>query len=165
MIFTARNFSLVIFIYIKSSTSGDRLVIAIDSDILFDGHSSLTILQTCRSIQRDILKQLNSFSILCFRNRRCQIAVEVSSLYIQSDNTGLMIWFTFYKNIICVGCRSYFSIQRCAINQCNGRKCRVIGDVTSNLCIVGNNYGRRIFFGAIRYNHITSDRCFFTGYG
>ena len=65
MIFTARNFSLVIFIYIKSSTSGDRLVIAIDSDILFDEHCSLSITQACRRIQRKVTNQSDRTASRC----------------------------------------------------------------------------------------------------
>lgn len=150
-------------IVIKIVASFDRFAIAIKRDIGENVDHALADWRTVSSVDGNIFKQLNSFSILCFRNRRCQIAVEVSSRYIQSDDTGFYIVVIFNKNIVYAG--SYISLQSCAINQRNKRRRRVIGDVASYLCIVGNNYGRRIFFGAIRYNHITSDHSLFTGYG
>lgn len=153
-------------IIVKSSTSCDRFTITIKCDVRKNINHTLADRRTVSSVDGNIFKQLNRFAILCFRNRRCQIAVEFSSRYIQSDDLRFCIITVLNKNIACAGCAgSHISRQSCAINQCNGRRCRVIGDVASNFCIVGNNYRRRIFFGAIRYNHITSDHSFFTGYG
>lgn len=56
-----------------------------------------------------------------------------------------MIRLAFNKNIVFTGCiGSHISRQSCAINQCNGRRCRVIGDVASNFCIVRDNDRGRI---------------------
>lgn len=128
-------------IIVKSSTSCDRFTITIKRDIGENINHTFTNSSIFIRIYSYILQQLDSLTIFGFGNGCCQIAVEFSSRYIQSDNTGLMIRIAFNKNIVCTGCiGSYNSRQSCAINQCNGRRGRVIGDVASNFCIVRNNY-------------------------
>ena len=129
-------------IIIKSCTSFDRFAITIKCDVRKNINHALADRRNVSSIDGNIFKQLNSFVILCFRNCCRQIAVEFSSRYIQSDDIGICIITVLNKNIACAG--SHISRQSCAINQCNGRRCRVIGDVASDCCIVRDNDRGRI---------------------
>lgn len=120
MIFTARNFSLVIFIYIKSSTSGDGLVIAIDGDIFFDEHRALTITQACRSIQRKVANQgdrtAGRCNINCFLQGSVTNAIYASDSFCFVDNNSVCCripfissWNKFaYIARICAACNLNF---------------------------------------------------------
>lgn len=92
-------------IIVKSSTSCDRFTITIKCDVRKNINHTFTNSSIFIRIYSYILQQLDSLTIFRFRNRRCQIAVEFYSRYIQSDDTGLMIRIAFNKNIPCTKSR------------------------------------------------------------
>ena len=97
MIFAAFTFCIVI----KSAASSNRFAITIKCNALCDIDRTITCASTSGNVDIRILKQLNSFATLCFRNRRCQIAVEFYSRYIQSDDSRICIVAILNKNIVC----------------------------------------------------------------